>query len=85
MFHPAELIPPDKNQLLKCTHESAFTNSVMHEKTQRTISVPPRETDRQTWSQDMPQVLKDELKTIFSEYFGHWLSEQEPEYYRMCW
>ena len=71
--------------MLKCTHDTGFSNTMYHEKSRQHLSIPPSKTSQLTWSQDMPQVLKDELHTVQKELYGDWAQGLEPTEYRMCW
>lgn len=91
MFHrkltslQGESIPPGPLGLVKCTHELSFTNNIFHEASQQTISAPPERTTQSTWSQDVPQGLKDETLTVRNQLYGKWTKGLEAEYFRMCW
>ncbi|KAK2797394.1 hypothetical protein FQN50_009195 [Emmonsiellopsis sp. PD_5] len=83
--YPAECIPRSGPGLVKCTHERSFTHKVFHETSNQQISVPPSRITQQTWSQDVPYGLKDEVKAVRDKLFGNWVDNMEPEEYRMCW
>ncbi|KAK0624581.1 hypothetical protein B0T17DRAFT_530503 [Bombardia bombarda] len=82
---PAESLPPGDDRVLKCMNDTGFSNNVYHEPSKQKLSIPPSKVSQLTWSQDMPQVLKDELRTIGQELHGGLLSKLVPTYYRMCW
>ncbi|EXJ92217.1 hypothetical protein A1O3_00767 [Capronia epimyces CBS 606.96] len=81
----AECIPPGDKGLLKCTYDTGFSNKVYHEKSRQEMSLPPSKISQSTWSQDIPQTLKDNLKSVKNELFGGWVDDIEPESYRLCW
>ncbi|KAL2417898.1 hypothetical protein ABEF95_005642 [Exophiala dermatitidis] len=80
-----EVIPPGDKRLLKRTYDTGFSNNAYHEKSGQKMSLPSTKTSRSTWSQDIPEVLKDNLKTVKNELFGGWVDKVEPESYRLCW
>jgi hypothetical protein len=80
-----ECIPPGEKQLLKVTHDAGMTNKVYIDKIKQEISIPPSSLDKVTWSQNLPQVLKDELREAQKDLYGDWVSNVEPDCYRMCW
>lgn len=80
-----ESIPPTAENRLKFNYEASFTNKSYHESSRQTLSIPPRRTSRSTWSQDVPQGLKDEIKTVVKHTYGDWIEGLEIESYRMCW
>ncbi|EDN10494.1 sarcosine oxidase [Histoplasma capsulatum] len=86
VVHPmAECIPQSEPGLIKCTHERSFTHKVFHEASKQDISVPPPRVTQQTFSQDVPQGLKDEAMAARDKLFGNWINNMEPKQYRMCW
>lgn len=80
-----ESIPPTSEGLLKFTFELSFTNKIPHEASGQIISVPPSRLTQSTWSQDVPQSYKDEVRTVMKHVYGKELAGIEPENYRMCW
>lgn len=85
MCNLAECIPPGDKGLVKCTHERSFSHHVFHEPSRTHISVPPSQTTRDTWTDHVPQGLKDEITAVRSKLFGAWVQGLEPHAYRMCW
>ncbi|KFY34676.1 hypothetical protein V494_06557 [Pseudogymnoascus sp. VKM F-4513 (FW-928)] len=83
--YPSESIPAGPRGLVKCTHERSFTNISQHSSSKQTFSMIPRRTQQMTWSQEVPQGLKDEVKISKNKIYGNWIEGLEPEYYRMCW
>ncbi|KFY16396.1 hypothetical protein V492_01381 [Pseudogymnoascus sp. VKM F-4246] len=83
--YPSESIPAGPQGLVKCTHERSFTNISQHSSSKQTFSMIPRRTQQMTWSQEVPQGLKDEMKISKNKIYGNWIEGLEPEYYRMCW
>lgn len=81
----AECIPPGEKGLIKCTHELSFSHKVLHKPSNTHISVPPSQTTRNTWPNDVPQGLKDEMAAVIAKLFGSWVQNFEPYTYRMCW
>lgn len=57
-----ESVGPTKDGVLKFNSELSFTNNVYHEESDQTISIPPAAQSQNTWSQDVPQTLKDDVK-----------------------
>lgn len=80
-----ESIPPGPLGLVKCTHERSFANKSQHASSKLTFSMVPRRTQEMTWSHEVPQGLKDEVKISKNKIYGNWIKGLEPEYYRMCW
>ena len=80
-----ETIPVGPLGLVKCTHELSFTYNVYHEASNQTLSNPPKPPSQRSWSQDVPQGLKDETHVVRNNIYGSWIQRMEPEYYRMCW
>jgi sarcosine oxidase/L-pipecolate oxidase len=81
----AESIPPGTKGLCKCTHELSFTNYTYHEPSKQKMSIPPKAVSRKTWSQDIPDGLRDETQAIAKKIYGSWIEGLVPETYRMCW
>jgi sarcosine oxidase/L-pipecolate oxidase len=71
--------------MLKFNYEVSFTNKELHDGSGQTISVPPARLDQSTWSQAVPQGLKDEIHTVVEHVFGKWVDGIKIEDYRMCW
>ncbi|PMD59865.1 uncharacterized protein K444DRAFT_663477 [Hyaloscypha bicolor E] len=82
---PGESIPPGELGLVKCTHKLSFTHKVYHEASKQTISVPPKRVTQSTWSQDVPEGLKNEVEILRGKIYGSWIESLKPEYNRMYW
>jgi sarcosine oxidase/L-pipecolate oxidase len=80
-----ESIPPGPLGLVKCTNELSFTHKIYHEASKQTISIPPKRVTQSTWSQDVPQGLKNEVEIVRGNIYGGWIEGLKPEHYRMCW
>jgi len=80
-----ESIPPTPGKMLKFNYEKSFTNNEHHAKSGQTLSVPPERHDQSTWSQAVPQGLKDEISTVVKHIYGDWIEGLKIEDYRMCW
>jgi sarcosine oxidase/L-pipecolate oxidase len=80
-----ECIPPTSDGMLKFTNEASFVNMVHHKESNQYISVPPNSVRQSTWSQDVPEGLKQEVRTVMRHMYGKEIEGIEPECYRMCW
>ncbi|PSN63082.1 sarcosine oxidase, partial [Corynespora cassiicola Philippines] len=80
-----ESIPPTSDGRLKFNYEVSFTNKQFHKRSSKEISVPPRLPSQSIWSQDVPEGLKNEIRTVVHHTYGHWIRGLEIESYRMCW
>ncbi|KAL9112916.1 MAG: hypothetical protein Q9227_002780 [Pyrenula ochraceoflavens] len=81
----ADCLPPLPNGLLKFNNEPSFTRNTLHARSGKTISIPPDRVSQSTWSQDVPESLKDEASTIVKHTYGNTLKDLKVEQYRMCW
>ncbi|KAK2590045.1 hypothetical protein QQS21_012273 [Conoideocrella luteorostrata] len=85
MWHThGESIPP-YNGHLKFNCEVSFTNLVHHEGLNESISVPPSAETQNTFSQDVPEGLKQEAQNVVKKVFGKYIARLQIESYRMCW
>ncbi|KAI9774044.1 MAG: hypothetical protein M1839_001929 [Geoglossum umbratile] len=80
-----ETIPPTPDGLLKFISELSFTRMVYHEQLKKTISIPPDPISQNTWSQDIPLGLKQEVRRVMKHMYGMEAEGLEVETYRMCW
>lgn len=80
-----ESIPPTDDSKVKFNYEVSFTNKMPHEASGDIISTPPKRASRSTWSQDVPQGLKDEISTVMRHTYGCWANDLQIEGFRMCW
>ncbi|KAI1121791.1 sarcosine oxidase [Nemania abortiva] len=80
-----ESIPPTEDGKLKFNYEVSFTNKLLHQPSGKVISAPPRELSRCTWSQDVPEELKDEVGIVMRHTYGDWVNDLQVEGFRMCW
>ena len=79
-----ESIPPFKGRL-KFNCEASFTNMTRHDGLGRDISVPPSAETQRTWSQNVPEGLKQEVANVVRNTYGDYIPGIEIESYRMCW
>ncbi|KAI0378918.1 sarcosine oxidase [Hypomontagnella monticulosa] len=86
---PGECIPPgspDGPDLAKCTHEFPYIRKVYHEASKQEISVPPlSQTERMTWTRDLPDSLTANSAGVRDMFFGDSVQGMTPELYRLCW
>jgi hypothetical protein len=80
-----ESIPMNTEGKLKFNFEVSYTNLVHHEASGQTISVPPVRTSQSTWSHDVPEQLKQNLKTVVEHVYGKNAPGLSIQSYRMCW
>jgi hypothetical protein len=80
-----ECIPPTSDGMVKFTNEASFINMVHHKKSNQDISIPPESVDQSTWGQEVPEGLKQEIRTVMKHMYGKEIEGIEPECYRMCW
>lgn len=80
-----ESVPTTSDGILKFNHEVSFTNNFYHEESKQTISVPPTAINQSTWTQNVPQGLKDECTKVVNNIYGKEAKEFVIESYRMCW
>ncbi|KAL2041194.1 hypothetical protein N7G274_006139 [Stereocaulon virgatum] len=80
-----ESLGPTKDGVLKFNSELSFTNNVYHEESDQMISIPPTAQSQRTWSQDVPQILKDDVRRVMTNTYGKQVEGIEVESYRMCW
>ncbi|KAK7413678.1 hypothetical protein QQX98_007460 [Neonectria punicea] len=80
-----ESIPPTVDGILKFNYEVSFTNTQHHEASGQTLSIPPVRTSQSTWSQDVPEQLKQSVRTVVQHVYGENAPGLTVETYRMCW
>ncbi|KAL8747091.1 MAG: hypothetical protein Q9190_000998 [Brigantiaea leucoxantha] len=80
-----ETMPPTPDNLLKFCRDFSFTHKTHHAASGQTISVPPLSPSQSTWSQDVPQGLKDEIREVMTRMYGREVEGFKFESYRMCW
>ncbi|KAK0745571.1 sarcosine oxidase [Schizothecium vesticola] len=85
MWHThGETIPPF-NSRLKFNCEVSFTNMTQHDGLGENISIPPSAETQSTWSQNVPEGLKEELANVVRNTHGSYVPGIKIESYRMCW
>ena len=80
-----ESIPTTSDGYLKFNHEISFTNHVYHIKSGQTISIPPEALSQSTWTDNVPQGLKDECEKVVHNIYGKEIRNLTIESYRICW
>lgn len=85
LFQLGESIPPTREGILKFNYEVSFTNMVHHKESNQTISVPPTPLGQNTWSQDVPEGLKSEVRQVLPHVYGQDPQGLKIQSYRMCW
>jgi sarcosine oxidase/L-pipecolate oxidase len=80
-----ESIPMTSDGKLKFNFELSFTNKEFHEASGQIISVPPKRTTQSTWSQDVPEELKQSVRKVVDHVYGKNAPGLTVESYRMCW
>jgi sarcosine oxidase/L-pipecolate oxidase len=80
-----ESIPPTRDGRLKFNYEVSFTNKQFHEASDQVLSVPPRQGSGSPWGDDVPEVLKDEIRRVVDHTYGDHIAGRQIEGYRMCW
>jgi sarcosine oxidase/L-pipecolate oxidase len=58
---------------------------VYHEGVKKDISVPPSNMSQMTFSQDVPEGLKQEVANVVANTYGKYIKGLKIESYRMCW
>jgi sarcosine oxidase/L-pipecolate oxidase len=85
IYFIGESVGPTIDGMLKFNSELSFTNNVYHEESDQMISIPPAAQSQSTWSQDVPQMLKDDVKRVMTNTYGKQVEGISVESYRMCW
>ncbi|KAE9378260.1 sarcosine oxidase [Stipitochalara longipes BDJ] len=80
-----ESVPTTADGRLKFNCEVSFENKIFHEASKQTISVPPVPVSQSTWSQNVPQGLKEELQNVLWNVYGKNFKGLKIDSYRMCW
>lgn len=84
--HAGETMPATSARKMKLCRDVSFTHKAFHEPTSTTFSTPPNDLSKNTWSQDVPQGLKDEIHNVLIKNHG---VDADKEFkvnsYRMCW
>ncbi|KAK4449070.1 putative sarcosine oxidase protein [Podospora aff. communis PSN243] len=85
MWHThGESIPPF-NGRLKFNCEVSFTNMTYHDGLDKDISIPPPAESQSTWSQNVPEGLKQEVANVVRNTYGSYVPGIDIESYRVCW
>ncbi|KAK0744895.1 sarcosine oxidase [Apiosordaria backusii] len=79
-----ESIPPFIGRL-KFNCEVSFVNMTHHEGLGKDISIPPAPQSQSTFSQDVPDGLKEEVANVVRNTYGSHVPGIKIEKYRMCW
>ncbi|CAH0000687.1 unnamed protein product [Clonostachys byssicola] len=80
-----ESIPPNAEGILKFNYEVSFTNVEHHEASGQTLSIPPVHASQTTWSQRVPEQLKQKVRTVVDHVYGKNAPGLTFDSYRMCW
>ena len=79
-------MPATSQNKMKLCRDVSFTHNAFHEPTGTTFSMPPEDLSKNTWSQDVPQGLKDEIHNVLIKNHGKGADQQfKINSYRMCW
>ncbi|KAH6847217.1 hypothetical protein B0I37DRAFT_374509 [Chaetomium sp. MPI-CAGE-AT-0009] len=74
------------NGRLKFNCEVSFTNMTRHDGLGKNISIPPPAETQRTWSQNVPEGLKQKVANVVRDTYGRsYVPGIEIESYRMCW
>jgi sarcosine oxidase / L-pipecolate oxidase len=85
MWHTHGETIPLFNSRLKFNCEVSFTNMTQHDGLGENISIPPSAETQSTWSQNVPEGLKEELANVVRNTHGSYVPGIKIESYRMCW
>lgn len=69
---------------LKFNCEVSFTNITYHAGLGRDVSIPPVAASQNTFGQDVPESLKEEVANVVENTYGRHVPGIEIESHRMC-
>jgi len=72
-----------KDSILKFWGQCFVKNTVLHPISEENLSMPPSEPEYAQW--DVPECLKDDVRTGNSSFFGKNADPLEMEHFRLCW
>ncbi|KKY25353.1 putative sarcosine oxidase [Phaeomoniella chlamydospora] len=82
-----DALPPlPSDGRLKFNFQKSFTNTVFHEASNQIISIPPDAVTQSTWSDDVPEILKQDCGRVVTNTYGdQQVKGLRVESYRICW
>lgn len=79
-------MPATSQKKMKLCRDVSFSHVAFHEPTGTHFSIPPKDLKHNTWSQEVPQGLKDEIHNVLIKNHGEGADEVfKINSYRMCW